>query len=257
MGNDMERSLNGRTLVWAHRGASAYAPQNTNAAFALAAEMGADGIELDVHLTKDGEVLVCHDAEVDTTSDGTGLIKDLTLAEIRRFNFAYRADSTAFVDKYGFVPAPTLAEVYELLAPTGMTVNVELKTQDEDLLRLCAALAREYEMTEKVYYSSFFHDTLERIHKYEPLAPTAPLCGPIVGEPWDYVKSLGASAMHPYQEFFIEKPEVFREFHKREFRINPWTVDDEDKMRRLIELGADALITNVPDIALKVVESYK
>ena len=253
----MERSLNGRTLVWAHRGASAYAPQNTNAAFALAAEMGADGVELDVHLTRDGEVLVCHDAEIDTTSDGTGLIKDMTLAEIKKFNFAFRADSTEFVDKYGFVPAPTLAEVYELLAPTGLTVNVELKTQDEELLRLCAEIAREHKMSEKVYYSSFFHDTLERIRRYDPDVQTAPLCGPIIGEPWDYVESLGASAMHPYLEFFIEKPEVFGEFHARGLRINPWTVDDEAKMRALVELGADALITNVPDIALKVVESYK
>ena len=252
----MKKSLNGRTLVWAHRGASAYAPQNTNAAFALAAEMRADGVELDVHLTKDKKVLVCHDAEVDTTSDGTGLIKDLTLAEIKQFNFAFRPDSTEFVDKYGFVPAPTLAEVYELLAPTGLTVNIEIKTQEEELLSRSVEIAKEYDMTEKVYYSSFFHDTLERIRKYDPDARTAPLCGPIIGEPWEYVESLGAKAIHPYLGFFIEKPEVFREFHARDLRINPWTVDDEAQMRTLIELGADALITNVPDIALKVVEEY-
>ena len=168
-----------------------------------------------------------------------------------------RATAARTASACGFVTAPTLAEVYELLAPTGLTVNVELKTQDEELLRLCVEIARKYEMTGKVYYSSFFHDTLERIRKYESAAATAPLCGPIVGEPWDYVESLGAAAIHPYLGFFIEKPEVFREFHARGLRINPWTVDDETDMRRLIELGANALITNVPDIALKVVESYK
>ena len=253
----MEKPLTGRTLVWAHRGASAYAPQNTLAAFKLAAEMGADGIELDVHLTRDGEVLVCHDAEVDTTSDGTGLIKDLTLAEIKRFDFAYRADSTAFSDKYGFVEAPTLAEVYSLLAPTGMTVNVELKTQDEELLQKCADLAREYGMVEKVWYSSFFHDTLTRIRAYEPEAKTAPLCGPIVGEPWDYVPSLEAQAMHPYHGIITERPEIVGEFHRRGLRLHPWTVDDEALMKTLVDLGVDALITNVPDKARKIAGESK
>ena len=249
----MDKPLTGRTLVWAHRGASAYAPQNTLAAFALARDMGADGIELDVHLTKDGEVLVCHDAEVDTTSDGHGLIKDLDLAEIKKFNFAYRADSTDFVDKYGFVAAPTLAEVYELLAPTEMTVNVELKTQDQTLLCLCAELAREYEMEEKVWYSSFFHDTLTRILRYAPDAATAPLSGPIVGEPWDYTESLRSAAMHPFHGIVTERPEIVGEFHKRGLRLHPWTVDDRELMKTLVGLGVDALITNVPDAALKVI----
>lgn len=249
-----EKALTGRTLVWAHRGASAYAPQNTLAAFALARDMGADGIELDVHLTKDGEVLVCHDDTVETTSDGHGLIKELTLAEIKKFNFAYRADSTDFADKYGFVEAPTLAEVYELLRPTGMTVNVELKTQDEELLEKCAALAREYGMVEKVWYSSFFHDTLTRIRKYEPNAMTAPLCGPIVGEPWDYVPSLEAQAMHPHHGIITGSPEIVGEFHRRGLRLHPWTVDDEALMKTLVSLGVDALITDVPDKALKVVK---
>ena len=237
--NRKKKSLTGRTLVWAHRGASAYAPQNTLTAFALARDMGADGVELDVHLTKDGEVLVCHDDTVETTSDGHGLIKELTLDEIKKFNFAYRADSTDFIDKYGFVEAPTLAEVYELLRPTGMTVNVELKTQDEALL-------------EKFWYSSFFHDTLTRIRKYEPAAKTAPLCGPIVGEPWDYAESLEAAAMHPYHGIITDRPEIVGEFHRRGLRLHPWTVDDEALMKTLVELGVDALITNVPDKARKI-----
>lgn len=250
----MQTPLTGKTLVWAHRGASAYAPQNTLAAFALARDMGADGIELDVHLTRDGEVIVCHDNEVDGVSDGKGLLKDMTLAEIKKLNFAYRADSTGFTDKYGFVTAPTLDEVYDLLAPTGMTVNVEIKTQDEELLRLSAEIAREHKMTEKVWYSSFYHDTLTRIRKYEPDALTAPLCGPIFGEPWDYVPSLEAQAMHPYHGIITERPEIVEEFHKRSLRLHPWTVDDKELMRTLVTLGVDALITDVPDVALRIIK---
>ena len=90
----MEKSLNGRTLVWAHRGASAYAPENTLPAFALAVEMKADGVELDVHLTKDGEVLVCHNDTINDTSDKSGRIPDMTLAEIRQAIRAFRYHDT-------------------------------------------------------------------------------------------------------------------------------------------------------------------
>ena len=253
----MEKTLNKRTLVWAHRGASAYAPENTNAAFALAAEMHADGIELDVHLTKDGVPLVCHNDTVNGTSDGNGRIKDLTLAEIKKFNFAYRYEDTRFTDKYGFVPAPTLEEVYELLAPTGLTVNVELKSDEEELLRLCDEAANKHNMKGKIMYSSFNHRALMRIHKYDPTVMTAPLYAQRILFPWVYANLLGAMAIHPDWGQVFDIPEMIHECHIRGIRVNPWTVDSEDAMRRLIEAGADALITDVPDVALKVVESYQ
>ena len=115
----MEKTLNTRTLVWAHRGASAYAPENTLPAFQLAAEMNADGIELDVHLSADGKLIVCHDTWIDRTSNGSGEISKMTLEELRKYSFNNK------MEKYGFVPVPTLEEVYELLAPTGLTVNVD------------------------------------------------------------------------------------------------------------------------------------
>ena len=111
-----------KTKVWAHRGASAYAPENTLEAFLLAAEQGADGVELDVQLTKDGEMVVVHDEEIDRVSDGSGFVKDYTLAELKNLNF----NKTHL--EYQNVKIPTLREVYEALKPTGMTINVELKT---------------------------------------------------------------------------------------------------------------------------------
>ena len=111
-----------KTKVWAHRGASAYAPENTLEAFLLAAEQGADGVELDVQLTKDGEMVVVHDEEIDRVSDGSGFVKDYTLAELKTLNF------NKTHPEYQDVKIPTLREVYEALKPTGMTINVELKT---------------------------------------------------------------------------------------------------------------------------------
>lgn len=112
-----------QTLVWAHRGASGYAPENTLEAFQKAVEMGADGVELDVQLTKDGELVVIHDETVDRTSDGSGWVKDFTYARISRFNF-----NRTHPEGYERAMIPTLEEVYELLKPTGLTINVELKT---------------------------------------------------------------------------------------------------------------------------------
>ena len=147
-----------QTLVWAHRGASGYAPENTLEAFRMAVEMGADGVELDVQLTKDGELVVIHDETVDRTSDGSGWVKDFTYARISRFNY-----NRTHKEGYERAMIPTLEEVYELLKPTGLTINVELKTGvvfypeiEERVLDLTARMGLE----ECVWYSSFNHYTV-------------------------------------------------------------------------------------------------
>ena len=111
-----------KTRIWAHRGASGYAPENTLEAFKLAIDEKADGIELDVQLTKDKELVVIHDEKIDRTSNGKGYVKDYTLDELKKFNFNYGNE------KYEEVKIPTLKEVYELLKPTNLIINVEIKT---------------------------------------------------------------------------------------------------------------------------------
>ena len=108
-------------LIYAHRGASGYAPENTLEAFELAARMGADGVELDVHIARDGELVVAHDEAVDRVANGTGLICRMTTAELKqlRFNRTH--------PEYERATIPTLREVFELLKPTGLKINVELK----------------------------------------------------------------------------------------------------------------------------------
>ena len=110
------------TKIFAHRGASGYAPENTLEAFALAMEMGADGIELDVQLTKDGEVVVIHDEVIDRVSNGKGLVKDYTLVQLRKFSFDNHMEG------YENISIPTLKEVLELVKASKMEVNIELKT---------------------------------------------------------------------------------------------------------------------------------
>ncbi len=111
-----------KTKIWAHRGASGHAPENTLEAFELAVRQGADGVELDVQLTRDGELVVIHDEEVDRVSGVKGFVKDFTLAELKKLNVNRPCP------KYENVRIPTLREVYELLRPSGLEINVELKT---------------------------------------------------------------------------------------------------------------------------------
>ncbi len=149
-----------KTLIQAHRGASAYCPENTLEAFAKAMEMRADGIELDVHLSKDGEIVVAHDARLERVSNGEGFINDHTLKELKSLDFG-KLSSDGHTCRI-----PTLSEVFSLVKPTVITVNVELKTTERmypELPRKLLALADEYAMGERVIYSSFNHYSLKEI----------------------------------------------------------------------------------------------
>ena len=161
-----------KTKVWAHRGASGYAPENTLDAFRKAVEMGADGIELDVQMTKDGELVVIHDETINRVSNGKGWVKDYTYEELKKFNF----NKTHL--EYTKEEIPTLEQVYLLIKPTNLTINVEIKTGivfypgiEERVLELTERLG----MKERVIYSSFNHYTIRKIKELDPQAKTGML----------------------------------------------------------------------------------
>lgn len=110
------------SVIYAHRGASGYAPENTLESFKLAMEMGADGFELDVHVSRDGELIVIHDETVDRTTNGIGRIMDMTLQQIKAL------DASNHMEKYTGARIPTLEEVYSLIQGTDLLINCELKT---------------------------------------------------------------------------------------------------------------------------------
>lgn len=239
--------------VWAHRGASSSAPENTLPAFRRAAELGADGVELDVQLTKDGQLVVVHDETLERVSDGTGWVKDHTLAQLRQLDFNRQ------FPEYGPQPIPTLAEVYRLLEPTGLTVNVELKTGVvfyEGIERRVLALARDFHMEGRVLYSSFNHYTLQTLKKIEPSVKTGVLYADgILDAPRYAAETVGADAVHPAL-YNVQFPAFFDDCRARGLRVHVWTVNDEPYMRLLCQNGADALITNDPALARRVVDAY-
>lgn len=236
------------TKIWGHRGASGYAPENTLDAFALSLKQGADGVELDVQLTKDGQLVVIHDERIDRTSNGTGFVRDYTLAELKGFCY------NRTIPGYQAVTIPTLEDVYELFQGTGKMINVEIKTGiffyegiEEKLLELASRMSME----EQVLYSSFNHQTMLNMKKLNPKA----VCGLLYGDGTLYMdrycQELGMDALHPavynlQYEGFVEN------CRKKQIPLHVWTVNEEEHMKLLCELQTAAIITNYPDKAVAI-----
>lgn len=242
-------------LILAHRGASAYAPENTIAAFRLAHELGADGVELDVQLTRDGIPVVIHDDTVDRTTDGTGRVGDLAVGEIARL------DAGAWkTEDYRGEPVPTLAQVFDALAdwlnPAGRVrpclINVELKTErltTDGLEREVLNVISRYGVQNRILLSSFSPLALHRAKEINPRLPRGLL----------YDRSMPLHLRRAWLRFWAD-PQALHPEHsmidarymqwakRKRLKVNTWTVDDPDQARRLAALGADALITNKPDV---------
>lgn len=238
------------TQIWGHRGASAEAPENTLPAFALALGQGADGIELDVHLTRDDEVVVIHDETLERTTNGHGWVADHTLAQLRELDASYgRAD-------FAGVKIPTLAEVLELLAGSDAVANVELKT---DQLPYRGIEERVHEIVgasgvgERVLYSSFNHYTLMNLRSLGAEQPLGALLSDRLFKPWRYVHDLDVAAIHPSWRASTGK--LVRKSHDKGLRVHVWTVDAPKHLRKQLAHGVDAIITNTPLVAIEMRDS--
>lgn len=234
-------------LICGHRGASGYAPENTLEAFSLAIELKADAVELDVHLSRDGELIVAHDERVDRVSNGTGLICMMSLKDLKRLDF------NSLHPEYAAAKAPTLKEVFELIKPSGSSINVELKNSRiryEGLEEKCLDLAAELGMEDRVLYSSFNHHSMLKIKRFNASAKCGLLYDCCLIEPWDYAKRLGMDAIHPHYSELLLNPDEGEASRKMGLMINTWTVNDERDMKKLVENGANMIITNYPDRAI-------
>ncbi len=237
--------------VYGHRGASGYAPENTLEAFELAARQGAHGVELDVHLSRDGELVVAHDETVERVSDGFGRLCDLSLLELKRLRF------NRTHPEYKDARIPTLGEVFELAARHRIRVNVELKNSlidYPDLEKRCVDLAARMGVTEQVIYSSFNHHSLMRIKALDPSIYCGLLYVCTMVRPWEYAHALGMNALHPHFSE-LQIPGECAEAHALGIEVNPWTVNEDADIRKVFLAGADWVITNYPDRALAILAS--
>jgi glycerophosphoryl diester phosphodiesterase len=268
--------LDRRVIAYAHQGGAWESPSSTLFAIRRAIERGATGIELDVHATADGELVVCHDSTVDRTTDGHGAIAALTLAQVRALDNAYwfapGADVTPGLDA-GEYPyrgrAPddpefriaTLDEVLE--AFPGVVLNLDIKQTAPDVAPYEAVLARAlaaHERRDDVIVASFLDQALERFAALAPAVATS--AGTLataafwqaVHEGRD-VPSLRAVALQVPERHggLVVVDERFVEAaHGAGLAVHVWTVNDEDAMERLADLGVDGIITDVPSDLVRV-----
>jgi len=231
------------TQIWAHRGASAYAPENTMEAFLLAYSQGADGIELDVHLSGDGEVVVAHDESLERVSDGKGFIKDYPLKELKQMNF------NSGKKEYEFVTIPTLREVLKKIKNTQMLVNIELKTDIfpyKGIEKKVFNLVKEYNMKERVIYSSFHWDSIGKLRELDKDSRIGMLFSRRWKEAVAYAREIGANAIHPPFRAMLDNK--FAESCRREgLAVHVWTVNNEQDCIKMINKGVDAIITDYSD----------
>ena len=235
-----------KTLIQGHRGASAYFPENTLESFSAAIVMGADGIELDVHLTSDNKIVVAHDSRLERVSNGTGFINDHTLAELKLLNFG------KLFPNGPVCRIPTMAEVFSLIKPSALGINIELKTTERlypELPGMLAAMVKEYAMEERVIYSSFNHYSLQQLKKIDPGARVGLLYELGIVDPWVYANYVGAYAIHPNYRVIAALPETVARCHENGVNVNVWTVDDSDALKLMLKSGVDIIISNKPDLA--------
>lgn len=238
-----------KTEVFAHRGASGYAPENTLEAFLLAIEQGADGIELDVQLSKDGVPVVIHDETVDRVTGQSGFVKDFTLQELKemvvlRERFA----------KYRDARIPTLREVLDAVRSSGIAVNIELKTGIywyPEIEKKVAAIVEETGMKDRVIYSSFNHYSVQKLKSIVPDAETAYLFSDVILRVDDYAAKSGVDGLHP-AVYHVKMAEFLSEYLASGLKTRVWTVNERADMQQLIDAGVTAVITNYPDIAIAV-----
>lgn len=240
------------TKNYAHRGFSGKYPENTLLAFRKAIEAGVDGIELDVQLSKDGEVVIIHDETVDRTTNGKGFVMNYTLAELKELDA-----SAGFVGVYGKNEIPTLREYFELVAPTDIMTDIELKTglvSYDGLEEKVLALIDEFDMRKRVVVSSFNHYSVLQFKKLAPDVKCGFLTSSWIIDMADYTKKNGVECVHPV--FPQVTDEFVGEAKAAGLEINTWTVDNKEAMMDLLGKNVDGLIGDYPDVCREAIEEY-
>ena len=241
-----------RVLNLGHRGASQAAPENTLPAFRLAAEMGADGVELDVQLSQDGQVVIIHDFAVDKTTDGQGLVKDKTLAELKKLDAGRH-----FGDQFAGTPIPTLAELFMAIGPV-LLYNIELKTKsfvNDGLEAEVIRLIEDFNLSDHVVLSSFNPVSLRRAYNINKNIKRGLLWSPQLPFylRYDWAKYIARPDMaHPHWP--AATPALISRLHRQDKLVNVWTCNQPDDMRRLVSIGVDTIITDRPDLLKQVLD---
>ena len=253
---------NSRTLVFAHRGGGGLFPENTLGAFEYSAEMGVDFLELDVHSTADGELVVMHDATVNRTTDGSGKVNEINLAELKKLDAGYQFSSDGgqtFPFRGKGITIPTLKEIFDALP--NIKFNVEPKQVEPAITKPLCELIRERKMTDKIIVGSFRQTAIDEFRAECTEIATSATPREVSQFLAMYKTGIGESYTPPMQALQI--PEnlgrlrvVSKDFietaHKLNLQVHVWTINKPADMQKLIEMGVDGIMTDYPDRLLEL-----
>ena len=249
-----------KSLVIAHRGANKYAPQNTLAAFKKAYELGCDGFETDVHITKDGKVVICHNYTIDETSTGKGKVADMTLDELKGYDFG-----SYYSKKFEGTEIPTLDEFLSFVETTDISVlNIEIKSPKEAetaIVKETIKAVKGHNLFDRLLISSFDPKLLIEAKMIDSKCKTgflyslkSPTLLQMAWRQLRFTKSIGCDAVHPHHVFVNKK--FVEDAHNMGIKVNPWTVDGVFTIDRLLKIGCDGIITDLPDVVGGMRERY-
>ena len=254
-------------LIIAHQGGDGIWPGDTMFAFEKAVEIGADVLEMDAHITEDGQVVLMHDEEVDRTTEGTGLIEEMTLEELKQLDAAYKwsndGDKT-FPYRGQGIQVPTLEELFRKFPQ--MHYVIEIKLTQNPIDQVLCNLIRKHNMQDKVMVASFHDEAMQKFRDTCPEIATSAsrtevrnfvLLGKVFLS--GFVAPQYQSIQPPYDpkesmNIPIMTPRFIREAHAKNIKVEPWTVDDPDLMKQYIEWGVDGIMTDRPDVMIDVLE---
>ncbi|KAF1296166.1 glycerophosphodiester phosphodiesterase [Enterococcus sp. JM4C] len=242
------------TVVMAHRGSSGTRPENTLPAFSEAVRAKADGIELDVHLTKDRKLVVMHDEAVDRTTDGKGLIREMTLADIKTLH-----TGRWFSDEFSAAKVPTLKEVLALLVEKNFRgfLNIELKTDKYEypgIEKDVSDLLTSHQWPFTHWYSSFNMNSLERIHQLEPTTQLDYIMGTAESKAKRALECSFIEGIHPKIDWVKEQGAAVQQYPKA---VRPWTINDEAEMQACFSQNLAGIITDFPEQAMSLKRRMK
>lgn len=265
MANDSDELKRRRPLVMAHRGGGGLWPENTMHAFSHAVEMGVDVLEIDMHSTADGALVIIHDHTVDRTTNGNGRVNSLTLAQLKTLDAGYRwsnGQDGMFPFRGQGITVPTLQEVFK--AFPNMRLNIDIKQSQPSLVRPFCRTIRESGMTNKVMVASFKPDVLNEFRRECAEVATSASAADV--RAFLALETSQPEAARPLRVVqALQVPEyaggllvLTREFveaaHRRDLEVHAWTINDEAAMRRMLDLGVDGIITDYPDRLIALLE---
>jgi glycerophosphoryl diester phosphodiesterase len=251
-----------RPLVFAHRGGGGLFPENTLEAFKYSAEMGVDVLELDIHGTADGKLVVMHDRTVDRTTDGSGKVSEMTLEQLKKLDAGYKFTNDGgktFPFRGKGITVPTLEEIFAALP--AMTFNVEPKQQTPSITKPLCGILRERNVTGNVIVGSFRQEVLDEFRAECAEVATSASPSEVSKFLAMYKTGLAESYTPPMQA--LQVPEnvgylnvVSKDFvetaHKLNLKVHVWTINKPEDMQRLLEMGVDGIMTDYPDRLLNL-----